>query len=247
MAHSRGTEATRVVSFPFMERPVIGALLAAVAGSLNAWSLGQAGTFATVQSSNVVVAGFALAGGDLARVGMALLSILAFGLGAFANSVAVTLLLRRGRAYSGPVLFVLAGLVALIALLAVTHALPVNALVLGISFVAGSQGNAFHRDHGMLYGNVAVTFVVQSFFSLLGRVLLPTSKEGQAADVRTVLIFGGVLLSFAAGAFLGFLAEAFVAAGALWLAAVISVVLAVAAITRPEGSPVDPAQNAPTP
>lgn len=247
MTQNQTAEATKVISFPFMERPVIGALLAATAGALNAWALGQAGTFATVQSGNVVVAGFALAGGDFARVGMATLSILAFGMGAFANSIAVTLLLRRGKAYSGPVLFVLAGLVALIALLAVTRALPVSVLVLGISFVAGSQGNAFHRDHGMLYGNVAVTFVVQSFFSLLGRVLLPTSRQGRAADVRTVLIFGGVLLAFAAGAFLGFFAETLVSAGALWLAALISVVLGIAAATRPRGVPVDPAQNAPTP
>ena len=94
---------------------------------------------------------------------MALLSILCFGLGAFANSVLVTVLLRRGRAYSGPVLFAQAALISLVAVLAGLAVVPAAVLVMGISFVAGSQGNAFHRDHGMLYGNVAVTFVVQSF------------------------------------------------------------------------------------
>ena len=103
VAHSE--VGTRVVAFPFMERPLIGALLAVVAGSLNSWSLSQSGTFATVQSGNVVVAGFALAEGDGQRVSMAVLSILCFGLGAFANSLLVTVLHRRGRAYSGPVLF----------------------------------------------------------------------------------------------------------------------------------------------
>lgn len=247
MTQNPTAEATKVVAFPFMERPVVGALLAAIAGALNAWSLAEAGTFATVQSGNVVVAGFALAEGDFARVSTAALSILFFGLGAFVNSVAVTILLRRGRAYSGPVLFVLAALIAVIAVLAVADVAPSSVLVLGVSFVAGSQGNAFHRDHGMLYGNVAVTFVVQSFFSLLGRVALPASRAGRSADLRSVLIFGSVLLAFAAGAFLGFLAQNLVADGALWLAAATTAVLAVVAVTRPDGVPVDPAQNAPTP
>ncbi len=144
-------------------------------------------------------------------------------------------------------LFAQAAIVVAVAALSAVGTAPAAVRVLAISFVAGSQGNAFHRDHGMLYGNVAVTFVVQSFFSLLGRLLLPASASGRRADAHTAVIFGGVVLSFAAGAFAGTLAESVVPAGALWLAAAVTVLLAVLAATRPDPTAVDPSQNAPTP
>ncbi|WP_460772650.1 YoaK family protein [Microbacterium sp. GXF7504] len=241
------TAGTTVRVFPFMERPGIGALLALTAGTLNAWSLAATGTFATVQSGNLVVAGFAAAGGDLARLAMVSTSILCFGLGAALNAVLVTLLLRAGRSYSPAVLFGQAAVLLVIAVLAATQALPATVLVFGVSFVAGSQGNAFHRDHGMLYGNVAVTFVVQSFFSLLGRILVPASPEGRRTDLRSLGIYGGVLVAFAAGAGLGFGAQALLPAGALWLGMLLTAALGGAALRRAGRVPVDPSQNAPTP
>lgn len=245
----QGGAPTRAAVFPLMERPGIAALLAAIAGALNAWSLAVGGTFATVQSGNVVVAGYALAQGDVSRAGMALAAIACFGLGAFVSSVIVTLLLRRGRAYSGAVLLAQTALLLGLAAWATGDPGAAPMLTLGVNVVAGSQGNAFHRDHGMLYGNVAVTFVVQSLFGMLGRVLLPSSREGRAADARSAAIYAGVLVAFAGGAAAGFFAQSLMSQGALWLAAAVTALLGVVAVRRERrgGRAVDPSQNAPTP
>jgi len=247
MTIARSDPGTRVTTFPFMERPMVGILLAAIAGMLNAWSLAETGTFATVQSGNLVTAGYSLAMGDWSHVARALASILCFGLGAGVNAIVVTLLIRSGRTYSGPVLFVQAGLILVLGALATAGVAPAMVVALGVSFVAGSQGNAFHRDHGMLYGNIAVTFVVQSFFSLLGRVLVPSSAAGRRVDAQSALIYGGVLIAFAAGAALGFLIDTLFTAGSLWAAAGITLIVGLIAVTRRDPQSVDPAQNAPTP
>lgn len=238
---------TRAMPFPFMEQPVIGALLAVIAGLLNAWSLASTGTFATVQSGNLVTAGYAVAQGEWTHAAIAGTSILCFGLGAAVNSVVVTMLVRRGRSYSGPVLIVQAAILAVLALLAATAVAPALALVFGVSFVAGSQGNAFHRDHGMLYGNVAVTFVVQSVFSLLARAALPSSGGGRREDLRSAAIYAAVIIAFAGGAALGFLGEAVLPAGALWAGAAVTAALGVIAFSRRDQVHVDPSQNVPTP
>ncbi len=174
-------------------------------GALNAWSLAEAGTFATVQSGNVG-GGLRARRGDFARVSTAALSILFFGLGAFVNSVAVTTLPRRADApTAGPVLFSLAALIAVIAVLAVADVAPSSVLVPGVSFVAGSAGQRLPPRSRMLYGNVAD--------DVRRAVVLQPPRQGRApgghargrsADLRSVLIFGSVLLAFAAGAFLGF-------------------------------------------
>jgi uncharacterized membrane protein YoaK (UPF0700 family) len=36
-----------------------------------------------------------------------------------------------------------------------------------VSFLVGMQGNSFHRVDGFLYGNIAVTLVVQQAFNHL--------------------------------------------------------------------------------
>ena len=53
-----------------------------------------------------------------------------------------------------------------------------------MSFVAGAQGNAFHKTRGMLYGNVAVTFVVQMAFNFLAQSLF--EKEGVDGEPNVV-------------------------------------------------------------
>lgn len=72
-----------------------------------------------------------------------------------------------------------------------------------ISFIAGMQGNAFHKVNGMLYGNVAVTLVVQLAFSNLTQFLL-----GQKDSGKTSSIFFFVLLGFAFGGLIGTLLTA---------------------------------------
>lgn len=227
-----------VSSFPLMEQPAVAATLASVAGLLNAWSFTHAGTFATVQSGNLVTAGYSLASGDTARAAAAVASILAFGLGAAADAIAIALLSRRRHVYSVAVLVAHAVVLSLVAISMITGWLPVIWGVLIVSFVAGSQGNAFHREHGMLYGNIAVTFVIQSVFSLVAQSVV--SPETRRAALSSAGIYGVVLIAFATGGGVGYVAESAIPQGALWVAVAVTVALALAAARERARIPIDP-------
>jgi uncharacterized membrane protein YoaK (UPF0700 family) len=162
------------------------------------------------------------------------------------NAIIVAVLLRRGHSYTPTILVVQTGLIATLAIGAAA-AIPAMGIALGVSFVAGSQGNTFHRDHGMLYGNVAMTFVVQSLFSLTGRAIVPSSETGRREDLGAAGIYAGVLVAFAVGAAAGFLLEQALNTGALWVGATVTLALATMSATQPDPRRVDPAQNSPTP
>ncbi|GAA3207105.1 YoaK family protein [Microbacterium terregens] len=231
--------------YPLMERPAMALALATISGAMNAWTLGNAGSFATVQSGNIVSAGFYGAQGDWGRVIPVLSSVLAFGVGAALSAIFITVVLRRDQMYSGWVLgfeaVVLAGCVALVS----TEVVPAMPIALTVSFIAGLQGNAFHRDSGMLYGNTAVTFVVQMTFSLVGRAVVSRGVSDVNGNLRSAGIYGSVLLAFALGAAAGFGLDKLWAAGSL--AAVSLTLAALAIVAVLERGMVDPQQNTPAP
>lgn len=219
--------------------------LAAVSGVLNAWTFGNAGSFATVQSGNIITAGFYGAQGDWTKVAPVLASILAFGVGAALSAIFLTLILRHDGMYSAWVLgFEAIVLIACVALVG-AGLVPAMPVALTVSFIAGMQGNAFHRDSGMLYGNTAVTFVVQMTFSLIGRALVSQRVSDGDPHLRNAAIYGSVLLAFAFGAAAGFGLDTLWAAGSLAAGALALAVMAIVAVLA-RGA-VDPEQNAPTP
>lgn len=235
----------RAGPYALLERPTSAMLLALVSGVLDAWTFARVGTFATVQSGNVVMLGFFGVQGDAERALRALAAVLAFGLGAGLCAVAVALVLARGRAYSPWVLLVEALALVVCAVLVATRPALAAGVVLAVSLLAGVQGNAFHRDHGMLYGNTAVTFVVQTTFSLLGRAVVRRRVDDGDPHVRIAAVFGLVLVAFAAGGAAGFVLESVWSPAPLLAAAVVVLGLGLAA-ARARG-PVDPEQTAPTP
>lgn len=225
---------------PLMERPGTAAILASVAGLFNAWTFQNAGTFATVQSGNIVSAGYFTADGDWERVGAVLASILAFAVGAAACAITVGLLVHAGMPYSP--LILAAEALAVAALVPLSQSASAAAVAVAISCIAGVQGNAFHRDRGMLYGNTAVTFVLQSTASLLGRALIRRRANDGEPHVRPAGVYALVLVAFAGGGAVGFLADRLWSSGSLLLAAVILGILAVtAALSRRDF--VDPGQG----
>ena len=170
------------VRFPLMELPVVGFFLAFMAGTLNAWALANASTFSTVQSGNVVSVGYYLVQANWDKVWFPLGAIIAFGLGSAACGVLMTDRLRKGHVYTRSVLVIL-GILAVVLVgdgsssdkffdVDADHKMAAIWIAFGISFVAGAQGNAFHKDHGMHYGNIAVTFVVQMAFNFLVQSVL---------------------------------------------------------------------------
>lgn len=234
------------VRYPLVERPGVGFLLAFMAGSMNAWTLPNAQTFATVQSGNVVQSGYWLAQGDWEKFSFPFLSVIAFGLGSAFCGILMTSLLRQGRVFTPFILFLQAAMLLVLAYLAqfmvVDGTLNAHYIAYAISFAAGMQGNAFHKDHGMLYGNVAVTFVVQMAFNFLIQGLFKRQGINGEPNLMWSGIFFLILLGFAAGGGIGFLVgNQLLSSGAIILPAVIACILGVIAL-RDESTPgaVDP-------
>lgn len=242
---SRTSTRTSTASFPLLETAPAAIALALTAGLLNAWTFGQVQAFATVQSGNLISVGYFLVAGELPRVGVALASVAAFALGACLCSVFVLWRTRRGGSYSVDVLTFECGTLVAVAALSAEGVLAPWVAAWIISFLAGVQGNAFHRETGMLYGNVAVTFVVQMAASLLGRAVGRRLATDGQPHLRPAGAYGLVLLAFAAGGGGGFALTRWWSGAPLICAALVLVILLTAAMTV-RGA-VDPSQNAPTP
>lgn len=239
------TSSTERMRYPLLERPSAAIALAVVAGLLNAWTFSHTQTFATVQSGNIVSIGYFFVAGDMSRVGVAGVSVLAFFLGACACSVLILWLARRGRAYSMVVLAAETVLLLVLAGISTIGAVDPWWIAWSISFLAGVQGNAFHRETGMLYGNVAVTLVVQMAGSLLGRAIGVKIASDGKPHLRPAGGFLLILVGFAAGGAVGCAIDPVWTGGPIGAAALVLAMLAIVAAAH--RGPVDPSQNAPTP
>lgn len=231
--------------YPLLETVWASASLAFVSGLLDAWTFGQLSTFATVQSGNLISLGYFAADGNLGRALLAASSVLAFALGAFVCSILILWLARRGTSYSARILLGEIVVVLVLAALSVSRVIEPMWIAWAISFLAGVQGNAFHRETGMLYGNIAVTSVIQMAASLLGRAVGRRIADDGERHLRPAGAYLAVLVAFAAGGGLGFSLNLVWEGLSLAVAAVVLLALWIAAMHARRN--VDPAQNAPTP
>jgi uncharacterized membrane protein YoaK (UPF0700 family) len=231
-------ERAQPVRFPLMELPLVSAVLAFVAGTLNGWTQWTSHTFATVQSGNIVFGGYWLAQGDPGAATPHLVSVLCFGVGALTSGAISTSLQRRGQSFSGAVLTTEAAVLVAAAIAFAVAGADGHHVAYGISFVAGAQGTTFHKDHGMLYGNVAVTMAVQMAFNFLVQSLF--SRQGVNGEPN--LTWSGrfflVLLGFGGGGAIGVLAAKAWGGWALLLPA--GIVLAVALLAARGHMSADP-------
>jgi uncharacterized membrane protein YoaK (UPF0700 family) len=231
-------------AYPLLESVPASAGLALTSSLLDAWTFGQVGTFATVQSGNLLSVGYFAADGDAPRVMTAMASILAFVLGAFVCSLYVLWCSRREEQYSRGVLLFEVSAIGILVLLSSMTPLSSFALACAISFVAGVQGNAFHRETGMLYGNIAVTSVVQMAASLLGRAVGRGIFDDGERHLTPASAYLVVLMAFLLGGGVGFALDRIWASGSLVAAAATLVVIWLRA---GKAGLVDPSQNNPTP
>ena len=221
-----------------MEYPQVGFLLAFTAGLLNAWTLAHASTFATVQSGNVVQSGYRLVQGDWPAFWFSFLSVIAFGLGSAVCGILMTTLLRRNRIFSPVVLgFECLALVGL-GIASRMSLVDPHIVAYAVSFVAGAQGNAFHKNHGMLYGNVAVTFVVQMAFNFLSQSIFKKNGINGEPNLMWAGVFFLVLLGFAAGGGIGFFVDLkLVNHASLFIASLIALILMLKSLQMPKSDP----------
>lgn len=211
---------------PVMERPKIAFVLAIIAGLMNGYTFHASSVFSTVQSGNIILLGQTIATQNWPHFYNILLTVLAFGLGSMFTALIEAMSQRVGSKSdkSSNWTFVVIAIEALVLVILATgllgEYLSVAMMCIIISFVAGMQGNGFHKIKGMLYGNVAVTLVVQLAFNYLIQTL-----RGEKGALATALLFFSVLLGFGFGGFLGTLATMKFAELSLLLPAILLILL----------------------
>jgi uncharacterized membrane protein YoaK (UPF0700 family) len=230
--------------FPLMEKPLIGFLLAFVAGSMDAFTFFSAKTFATVQSGNVVLSGYWLIQGAFEKFVFPIVSVLLFGFGSMFAGVIMTSRLSQGKLYTTRILLIEAAILAVAGASFLAGHLDPRYIAFAVSFVGGMQGNAFHKSHGMLYGNVAVTFVVQMAFNFLAQSFFKKTGINGEPNLQWSGLFFLVLLGFSGGAGIGALLVKQFGVAELLLPAAILIGIAIASMrSKKEHEPTDPTQG----
>lgn len=187
---------------PLMQMPIIAFFLAIAAGSFDGYAFFTAGAFATFQSGNIIKVGYILATEPFYKVLPILASILSFGIGAMFTVLLRTIHKRQGKVWTFRVLT--AEIILLVLLVVITTAAkdllsPIQ-LVWVLAFIAGMQGNAFHKIGQMLYGNIAVTLNVQLGFSYLAEAFFKDSSQEKKDSLYRGYCYFLVLVGFALGA-----------------------------------------------
>ena len=200
-----------------MERPQVAVLLAVAAGILSGFTFYTVHLFSTVQSGNVIQAGYQLAADQGVKWDHAVLAILAFGLGSGFTAILQNLLAKQSRDYSSVVLLFEATVLIALGFSFFSDRWSMLTYAYIVSFLAGMQGNAFHRIDGLLYGNVAVTMVVQLAFNHLFQALF----DNRRAHLLQSGLFFLVLLGFSGGGFIGAWGTRKFDQQVLWIAAAI--------------------------
>ena len=219
-----------------METTTVACWLALAAGSMDGFTFFSVRTFSTVQSGNVVQIGYWIANGDGGRFVDVGIAVLAFGLGAAAIAVIRNFIGRGGHVVSFHILFLEAAVLFALGLPFVGGDMAPLAVAYFVSFLAGMQGNAFHRAGGMLVGNVAATRNLQLGSNFLAQSLFGDRRE----NLRKSAVYFLVLLAFATGGLIGGIATTHIDEYALWIPAALLLGLGLTALAESRRRPVDP-------
>ncbi len=212
------------MSIPVMETQLVCVLLAVISGSLNGFSFIRDHLFSTVQSANIFLVGQTIATQNWHHLVQVISAIAAFLIGVAVSTWIISIGQRKNRVYSGEILFVEAAFLIVLGITTVNEWFSPFVACLFISFLAGMQGNAFHIIDGMLYGNIAVTFVVQlaghyAMLSCMG------DRQSRQKARKDLWLFSSVLLGFAFGGLVGTLLVTHFGTHALWFTAVVLICL----------------------
>lgn len=185
---------------PMMQLPIIAVFLAIVAGTMDGYVYFTTKTFATFQSGNIILSGYTLATENVEKFVPIILSILFFGLGSMATAIIRNRFNSRNKVWTFTILL-FEIILLLILSMNMTHQLfaPLHIAWI-LSFLAGMQGNAFHKIDNMLYGNIAVTLNVQLAFSYLAETFFKVNTDQRKVVFKKFVDFFVVLIGFSAGA-----------------------------------------------
>lgn len=185
---------------PIMQLPIIAIFLAIVAGTMDGYVYYTTKSYATFQSGNIILAGYTFATGNMDKLIPTLCSILSFGIGAIATAIIRNWNNCRNKVFTYTILSIEV-IVLIILSLNVVHKLFLPLHIAWIlSFLAGMQGNAFHKIDKMLYGNIAVTLNVQLAFNYLAQIFFKSNADKKADMIKKFFDYFLVLVGFALGA-----------------------------------------------
>lgn len=187
---------------PFMQLPVVAFLLAISAGMLNGYSFSTSHSFATFQSGNVIMLGYNISIGKMEAVLPYIYMIVFFGAGSMLLALIRSISNAEDKIWSFRIIAIevvlITALVIYLGFIQTTYSHFHVAWAL--AFLAGMQGNAFHKISGMLYGNIAVTLNVQLAFSAIVEALVEKGKDRRDAWYKAACYFS-TLLGFSGGAY----------------------------------------------
>lgn len=207
---------------PVSESPFIAFILAIIAGSLNGFTYNQIGAFSTVQSGNMILLGESIATKNWDGLFSIAVIILAFGAGSMMASLIELVDDARKRVWAYSILSFEIIVLVILAMGLLNHLLTMTHICLIISFVAGMQGNGFHKIKGFAYGNTAVTQVVQQAFNYFTQVFF-----GKKRALRTSMLYLTIVIGFVGGGFIGTIASAQIHEKSLFIPAALLALLVV--------------------
>lgn len=212
----------RVPTFPVMELPMIAFLLAIAAGSMDGYTYFIGKAFSTVQSGNIILIGQTIATKSWDHLGTVLITILCFGLGSVATGILEVIGVKKKEIWAFEILIIESIILILLGFSEINGLFETLHICMIISFLAGMQGNAFHKIDGMLYGNVAVTLVVQLAFNYIVQAF-----AGQKGALKNSWLYFSVLLGFACGGLIGTLLTVQFGEKSLWFTALFLIGIAI--------------------
>lgn len=185
---------------PLMQLPIIAIILAIIAGSMDGYAYFTTKTFATFQSGNIILSGYTFATDNIDKLIPTLCSILFFGLGAVATAIIRNWHNTRGKIWTFTILGIEIVVIFFLALNTVHNLFMPLHIAWILAFIAGMQGNAFHKVDNMLYGNIAVTLNVQLAFNYLAETFFKSNVGEKSLMLKKFFDYFIVLVGFALGA-----------------------------------------------
>lgn len=185
---------------PITQLPLIAFFLAIAAGTMDGYAYFTTKTFATFQSGNIILSGYTLATDDIVKLIPTVISILCFGLGAASTAIIRNWNNCRNKVWTFTILSIEMIVLVLLSLNPIHNLfLPLHIAWI-LAFLAGMQGNAFHKINGMLYGNIAVTLNVQLAFNYLAETFFKSNADKSKLMFQKFWDYFLVLIGFALGA-----------------------------------------------
>ncbi|MDM1545408.1 DUF1275 domain-containing protein [Ignatzschineria indica] len=203
MSYEKTLSPIKTPKTPLVESPMMAFILALIAGCLNGYTYHKIKAFSTLQSGNFILLGESAATGDWEHFKRIIWVGIAFGLGSMTTAFIAYLEEERRKTWAFVILSFEVLLLTILGTGILDGYLTITHICLIISFIAGMQGNAFHKVDGMTYGNVAITPVLQEAFNFLMLTLF-----GRIHALIKSLIFFYVIAGFVLGGFIGTIATA---------------------------------------